>query len=201
MQVAPGARRVTSPGSGRASRLTILLILVVVAALLAIAQRISVPYPILLVVGGALLGLVPGVPSLELPPEAVLLGVLPPLLFYAGYLSSFRELKENARPLTLLAIGLVLLTAAAVAVLAHMVLGLDWALAFTLGAVLSPTDPVAATSIAAVSARRTAPSGCSRARAWSTTPGHSCCTGWRWPPWSRASSARARRCWSSPGVR
>ncbi len=128
--------------------LVVLLVLVAVAALLALSQRVRVPYPILLVIGGALLGLVPGVPEIELEPEAVLLGVLPPLLYYAGYLSSLRELRDNARPLTLLATGLVLLTATLVAVLFHTVLGLDWAVAFTLGAVLSPTDPVAATSIA-----------------------------------------------------
>src|ERR687890_654687 len=87
-------------------------------------------------------------PEVELAPEAVLLGVLPPLLFYAGYLSSLRELRRNARPLTLLATGLVVFTAALVAVLAHAVLGMEWAVAFTLGAILSPTDPVAATAIA-----------------------------------------------------
>lgn len=76
--------------------LLVLVVLVSVAGLLAIAQRSAVPYPILLVLGGALLGLVPGMPEVELAPEAVLLGVLPPLLFYAGYLSSLRELKANA---------------------------------------------------------------------------------------------------------
>lgn len=126
----------------------VLLVLAAAAALLALSERVRVPYPIMLVIGGALLGLVPGVPVIELAPEAVLLGVLPPLLFYAGYLSSLRELRTNARPLTLLATGLVLLTATLVALLAHWVLDMEWAAAFTLGAVLSPTDPVAATSIA-----------------------------------------------------
>jgi CPA1 family monovalent cation:H+ antiporter len=107
-----------------------------------------VPYPILLVLGGLLLGLVPGVPNLELPPELVLLAFLPPLLFSAALFSSPHELRRNIRPITLLAFGLILATAGTVAVIAHLVVDLSWAASFLLGAIVSPTDPLAATAIA-----------------------------------------------------
>jgi monovalent cation/hydrogen antiporter len=119
-----------------------------VALLLVLAPKVGVPYPILLVVGGLLLGLVPGVPELELPPELVLLAFLPPLLFSAALFSSPHELRRNIRPITLLAFGLILATAGTVAIVAHYVVGLSWETAFVLGAIVSPTDPLAATSIA-----------------------------------------------------
>jgi CPA1 family monovalent cation:H+ antiporter len=129
--------------------LVLLFLLVVVAALTALARVTGVPYPILLVVGGACVGFAPGVPHVELPPELVLLIFLPPLLFNAAYFSSLRDLRRDARGITLSAIGLVLLTTAAVAVVAHAVIdGLPWAAAFALGAIVSPTDPLAATAIA-----------------------------------------------------
>jgi Na+/H+ antiporter len=128
--------------------LILVALLAFVALLLVLAPVVRVPYPILLVIGGLLLGLVPGVPELELPPELVLLAFLPPLLFSAALFSSPHELRRNIRPITLLAFGLILATAGTVAVVAHTVVGLSWAASFVLGAIVSPTDPLAATAIA-----------------------------------------------------
>ena len=99
-------------------------------------------------VGGVLLGLVPGMPDVEVDPDVILLVALPPLLYQAAFFSSLHEMRENARPILSLAIGLVVATSAGVAVVAHEVAGLPWAPAFVLGAVLSPTDPIAASAIA-----------------------------------------------------
>ena len=120
-----------------------------VAALLAIAPALRIPYPILLVLGGLAIGVVPGMPEVELEPELVFFGVLPPLLYGAAFFTSLRDLRANVRPIGLLAVGLVLLTTVGVAVVAHtFVEGLSWPAAFVLGAIVSPTDPVAATAIA-----------------------------------------------------
>jgi monovalent cation/hydrogen antiporter len=119
-----------------------------VAALLALSPVVRVPYPILLVLGGVAAGFAPGVPNLELPPDLVLVALLPPLLYGAAFFTSLRDLRTNIRPIGLLAIGLVLATMCAVAVVGHEVVGLTWAAAFTLGAIVSPTDPIAATAIA-----------------------------------------------------
>jgi monovalent cation/hydrogen antiporter len=124
-------------------------LLAAAAILLAIAQRLRVPYPILLVLGGLALGFVPGVPHIELPPDLVLIAVLPPLLYGTAFFTPLRGLRANVRSISLLAIGLVLTTMLAVAAVAHAVVpSLDWAGAFVLGAVLSPTDPTAATALA-----------------------------------------------------
>jgi monovalent cation/hydrogen antiporter len=124
-------------------------LLAAAAALLAVAELVRVPYPILLVLGGLGLGFVPGMPRIELAPDLVLVAVLPPLLYGAAFFTSLREFRANIRPITLLAIGLVLTTMLAVAVVAHALIpGLDWPTAFVLGAILSPTDPTAATAIA-----------------------------------------------------
>jgi CPA1 family monovalent cation:H+ antiporter len=118
------------------------------AALLnAIANWLEVPYPIPLVIGGLLLGLFPEIPDIELDPELVLLVFLPPLLYSAAFFSDLRTLRTDARVISLSAIGLVLVTAAVVAVIGHELIGLSWAMAFALGAIVSPTDPVAATAI------------------------------------------------------
>lgn len=117
--------------------------------LLALAPRLRVPYPILLVLGGLALGFTPGLPHVELPPDLVLIGVLPPLLYGAAFFTSLRDLRTNARPISLLAVGLVVLTTVVVAVVAHSVVpSFGWLEAFVLGAVVSPTDPIAATVIA-----------------------------------------------------
>lgn len=127
----------------------VLGLLVAVALLTVLARRVSIPYPILMTVGGLALGLVPGVPRIVLPPDIVFLLFLPPILFAAAYLTSPRELRLNARPIGLLAIGLVLATTLAVAAVVHaMEPDVDWAVAFALGAIVSPPDAVAATSIA-----------------------------------------------------
>jgi Na+/H+ antiporter len=129
--------------------LPLLAVLGSAALLLVLAYRTSVPYPILLVIGGAGIGFIPGLPAVELPPEAVLVIFLPPLLYSAAFFSSLRDLRDNVRPIGLLAIGLVVMTTLGVGLVAHAVVDdLSWAAAFTLGAIVAPTDPVAATAIA-----------------------------------------------------
>jgi len=129
--------------------LVVLFLLVSVAALTALARLLRVPYPILLLLGGSIVGFAPGVPDVQLEPDLVLLIFLPPLLFNAAYFSSVRDLRYHARAITLTAIGLVLVTASSVALVAHAAIdGLPWAAAFALGAIVSPTDPLAATAIA-----------------------------------------------------
>ena len=87
-------------------------------------------------------------PDVVLEPELVLLIILPPLLYAAAYFTPLRELRRNVAQISMLAVGLVLATAAVVAIVAHEALGFDWAPAFVLGAIVSPTDPIAATAIA-----------------------------------------------------
>jgi len=124
-------------------------LLLAVAALVPVARMLGVPYPILLVVAGALIALVPGVPPVVLDPDLVLLIFLPPLLYYAAFITPLREFRANLAPISLLAVGLVLATCVVVAVVAHaLVDGMSWPAAFALGAIVSPTDPVAATAIA-----------------------------------------------------
>ncbi len=122
-------------------------LLVAIAALAVLAGVLRVPYPITLVLGGAVIGFLPGVPSVELDPDIVLLIFLPPLLYGAAFFSSVRELRQNAKAIAMLAIPLVFVTMAAVAVIAHEVVGLGWAESFVLGAIVSPTDAVAPTEI------------------------------------------------------
>lgn len=113
-----------------------------------LVPKLRIPYPILLVLGGLALGFAPGMPEIDLPPDLVLVGVLPPLLYGAAFFTSLRDLRANVRPVGLLSVGLVLLTMVVVAVVAHaLVPELPWAAAFVLGAVVSPTDPIAATAI------------------------------------------------------
>lgn len=123
-------------------------LLLAVISFFLIAEAIRVPYPIFMVIGGLALGLLPGAPKVELAPDLVLLILLPPLLYSAAFFSSLRDLQANLRSIALLSIGLVLATAVVVAVVAHVVMGFAWAPAFVLGAIVAPTDPVAATSIA-----------------------------------------------------
>jgi Na+/H+ antiporter len=123
-------------------------LLVAVAGLSMLAARLSVPYPIVLVVGGALLGFIPGLPEIHLDPEVVLLVFLPPLLYRASFFANFNDLRANLRGLTLNAVGLVLATMCVVAWAAHALIpGLPWAAAFVFGAIVSPTDPLAAATI------------------------------------------------------
>lgn len=126
-----------------------LALILAVAMLLAIAPTLHIPYPILLVLGGLLIGIAPGMPEFELDPQLVFFGVLPPLLYGSAFFTSLRDLRAQARPIGLLAVGLVVVTTVGVAVVAHaFVDGLSWPSAFVLGAIVSPTDPLAATSIA-----------------------------------------------------
>ena len=92
------------------------------ASLLALAPVLRIPYPILLVLGGLAIGVVPGMPDLELDPELIFFGVLPPLLYGAAFFTSLSDLRANARPIGLLAIGLVVVTTVGVAVVAHEVI-------------------------------------------------------------------------------
>jgi monovalent cation/hydrogen antiporter len=126
----------------------VLGLLVAIAALALIARKIKVPYPILFVVGGLLIALIPGLPRFQLEPELVFLLFLPPLIFPAALFTSWRDFRANLRPISLLALGLVLFTTVIVGWLAHhLIPGLPFAAAFALGAIISPPDAVAATAI------------------------------------------------------
>lgn len=122
-------------------------LLVAISGLAVVARLVGVPYPILLVLGGLGIGFIPGVPDVQLDPDIVLLIFLPPLLYAAAFFSNLRELRNNMRPIGLLAIGLVIATLLTVAAVAHAAIGLDWPTAFVLGAVVSPTDAVAPATI------------------------------------------------------
>jgi monovalent cation/hydrogen antiporter len=123
-------------------------LLVAVAVLGAAARAVNIPYPIVLVVGGLALGFIPGLPDAELEPELVLVIFLPPLLYSAAFFSNLHDLRRNLRPITLNAVGLVLVTMCAVALaIKALVPEMPWAAAFTLGAIVAPTDPIAATTI------------------------------------------------------
>src|SRR3954465_2574536 len=116
--------------------------------LLAVSQFVRIPYPIVLVLGGALLAFVPGAPHVHLNPDLVLVAVLPPLLYGGAFFTSLRELRANVKAIATLAVGLVLVTMVAVAVVAHAVGGPGWAGPFVLGAIVSPTDRTASSAIA-----------------------------------------------------
>src|SRR5437899_1629738 len=123
--------------------------LVAVTAGCAIAsRRMGMPHSILLVLTGLALAIIPGLPIVELDPTVVMLLFLPPLLYSAGVSMSWQGFRKNLGPITLLAIGCVLFTTTAVAGVAHFALGLPWAVAFVLGAVVSPPDIVAPMAIA-----------------------------------------------------
>jgi CPA1 family monovalent cation:H+ antiporter len=127
---------------------TLVLLLTLMLGLTALARRLDVPYPIMLVLGGLALGFVPGLSALALDPDLVFLLFLPPILWAAAFFTSVREFKQNLRPIGLLAFGLVFTTTVVVAVVARWLMpGLDWAPAFALGAIVSPPDAVAATAI------------------------------------------------------
>jgi CPA1 family monovalent cation:H+ antiporter len=125
----------------------LVFLLVAVAVLAGAALRHDVPYPIVLVVGGLALGFIPWLPAPELEPDIVFFAFLPPLLYAAAFQASAYELRANAGPIALLAVGLVLATVVAVAAVAHLLIGLPWAVAFVLGAVVGPTDPIAAAAV------------------------------------------------------
>ena len=125
----------------------ILAILVVIAILFEAARRLGIPYPSLFVIGGLALGFTPGIPRIHLEPELVLLVFLPPLLFSAAIDTPLRDLKANLAPILRLSFGLVLFTMVIVAAVMHLATGLDWPAAFVFGAIVAPTDAIAATSV------------------------------------------------------
>src|SRR5271169_6972264 len=127
---------------------TILMLLAVLVVVAVIARRLDVAPSILLVVAGIALALFPGLPRIELAPDLVLFGILPPLIYSAGVAMSWREFRFNLRPIALLAFGCVVFTTCAVAAAAHYLLQFDWAVGFLLGAIVSPTDVVAPLAIA-----------------------------------------------------
>jgi CPA1 family monovalent cation:H+ antiporter len=127
----------------------VLGLLVAVAALVTLASRFGLPYPILLVVGGLALGFIPGLPRVALEPDLVFLIFLPPLLYRDAITTSWRDFRADLRKILLLAFGLVLATTLVVGVVAHAVVpGLPWSIAFVLGAIVAPTDAVAASAVA-----------------------------------------------------
>ncbi|MEA2197335.1 MAG: monovalent cation/hydrogen antiporter [Solirubrobacteraceae bacterium] len=130
------------------AQILIVGLLVAVALLSSLARRLSIPYPIVLVVGGALFGFVPGVPAVTLNPDVVLVVFLPPLVYSTAFFANLGDMRANLRSVTLVSVGLVLVTMVGVAVVAHALIDrLTWGAAFALGAVVSPTDPLAASTI------------------------------------------------------
>ena len=137
-------------GSGIQSiQIVLLLLLLFVAGFTALARKLQTPYPIVLVVAGLLLSLVPSIPRITLNHDLVFLVALPPLLFSAAWLTSWRDFLHNLVSISFLAFGLVGFTVLGVAATAHLVFpGFDWRLGIVLGAVIATTDAIAATSIA-----------------------------------------------------
>src|SRR5271169_4867938 len=126
---------------------TLLMLLAVLIVVAILARRLNTAPSILLVIAGIALALVPGLPRIELAPELVLLGILPPLIYSAGVAMSWREFRFNLRPITLFAFGCVVFTTCAVAAAAHWLLGMPLAVGFVLGAIVSPPDAVAPLAI------------------------------------------------------
>ncbi len=124
-----------------------LLLFTVLVLVAIVARRLDIAPSILLVIAGAGLALVPGLPRAELDPELVLLGLLPPLIYSAGIQMSWREFRFNLRPIALLAVGCVIFTAGAVAAAVHWLLGVPFSVAFLLGAIVAPPDVVAPLAI------------------------------------------------------
>jgi len=130
-------------------QMVFLLLLLFVVVFAALARKLQTPYPIVLVIAGLLLGMVPGIHKIALNPDLIFLVVLPPLLYGAAWMTSWREFKFNLVSICLLAFGLVGFTVLGVAWAAHWTFkGFDWRLGFVLGAVVATTDAIAATSIA-----------------------------------------------------
>jgi monovalent cation/hydrogen antiporter len=126
----------------------VIFIMAVMIGLSALADRVKIPYPVLLIIAGIGVGFVPSLPNISLDPEIVFLVFLPPLLYDAAFNISATEFKTNINTISTLAISLVFITASGIAVIAHyLVPGMTWPLSFVLGAILSATDAVAAMSI------------------------------------------------------
>jgi len=128
----------------------VLALLIAVSALVTIARRLGIAYPIFLVVGGLLLGLVPGLPRPQVEPDLIFLLVLPPILYTTAFFTPLRSLRANLGNISSLAIGLIIATAGAVAVVAHaLIAGITWPVALALGAIVAPSDSIAAAAIVA----------------------------------------------------
>jgi Na+/H+ antiporter len=126
----------------------VIFLLLCAVALGWVSRRAGLPYPIALVIGGGALGFVPKLPQLHFDPQFLLVLVLPPILYQAALLTSWRDFKANLRPIGLLAIGLVIVTTLVVgAALKFLIPDIPWAVAFAFGAIVSPPDAVAATAI------------------------------------------------------
>jgi NhaP-type Na+/H+ or K+/H+ antiporter len=129
--------------------LVFLLLLLFIIGFGLLALKVGVPYPIVLVIGGLILGFIPGIPNFTLNPELIFLVVLPPLLYAAAWATSWRDFRYNIVTIFLLAFGLVAFTVVGVAFVAPTVFhGFDWRLGLVLGAIVAPTDAIAASSIA-----------------------------------------------------
>jgi CPA1 family monovalent cation:H+ antiporter len=129
--------------------LVILLLIAFVAALAALAKRYQTPYPIVLVIGGLIISFIPHIPRVALDPDIIFLVILPPLLFSSAYVTSWRDFRYNMFSIGMLAFGLVGFTVFGVAAAALWILpGFDWRMGLVLGAIVSTTDAIAATSIA-----------------------------------------------------
>jgi monovalent cation/hydrogen antiporter len=135
-------------GGIHSAQLVLMLLLLFVIAFAAVARRLQVPYPIVLVLAGLFLSIVPGIPKVTLDPEVIFFVVLPPLLYAAAWTTSWRDFSYNLVSIGLLAVGLVGFTVLGVAATARWLFGFDWRVGIVLGAVVSPTDAIAATSIA-----------------------------------------------------
>jgi len=132
-----------------AAELLFLLLLLFVVVFGLLAKKLKTPYPIVMVIGGLLLSLFPHVPNIELNPDLVFFVILPPLLYSAAWVTSWREFSYNLVSILFLAFGLVTFTVLGVTVLGHFFLpGFDWRVGLVLGAVVAPTDAIAATAIA-----------------------------------------------------
>jgi monovalent cation/hydrogen antiporter len=126
----------------------VLGLLIAVAALVTIARRLGIAYPIFLVIGGLVLGLIPGVPRIQVDPDLIFLIVLPPLLYIAAFYTPIQNLRANLGTISSLAVGLVIASACAVAAAAHaLVPSISWSAAFALGAIVAPPDAIAATAV------------------------------------------------------
>ena len=126
----------------------LVVLLVVIAAVAVLAARLQIPSAILLVLTGVALALVPGLPTVRLAPQFVLLMVLPPVIYSSSVAMSWREFRFNLRPISMLAVGCVVFTTLATAAVTHWFLGLAWPVGFIIGAIVSPPDAVAPLSIA-----------------------------------------------------
>ena len=147
-----------------------LILLAVLAGTALLARRTNIAPAILLLLSGIALAFVPGMPSIELPPELVLLVVLPPLIYSASVAMSWREFKHNLRPIILLSVGCVIFTAFAVAAATHYLIGLPWNVGFLLGAIVAPPTSWRRWRSPASSACPGESWLSSRVRAWRMTP-------------------------------